>query len=213
MRQNYTGKSEIDYTLTDTFVAAQVAGPAPVCRGLWAYSAMADHPAQMCLNGEGRAPLGCSGHPVAQASLCPPGAVWWPPVCDGSRQRGWASQSCRGPGARSPRRRRLTPGRRAGGPARRRQDRAPGRLVVARRCVRGSRVVDRGAGLSAPVLPVRSIGASACPSGDAPSSVGSRREQSGKARTASRNGQASGPKGRLEDVCKVLTRADPLVCG
>ena len=38
--------------------------------------------------------------------------------------------------------------------------------------------------------------------------AGSRRERSGKARTADRFGRASGPQGRLEDVEKVLTVAD-----
>ena len=60
------------------------------------------------------------GAPYWTNDLLDPGAVWWPPVRDGSWWTAGHPRAAGVQGASSPGRRRLSPGRRAGGPARRR---------------------------------------------------------------------------------------------
>ena len=76
------------------------------------------------LRSAGPRPAGPGGAPHRTYDLDQPGAVWLPPVRDGSRCSAGHPGVARVQG-RSPGRRRPCPGRRAGGPARRRQTCAP----------------------------------------------------------------------------------------
>jgi hypothetical protein len=88
-------------------------------RPAWVLSVSASRRAGFAL--PGRARLVQVERPYRTNDLDQAGAVWSPSVRGGCSWGGWASQSCPGPRAGSPGRRRPTPGCRAGGPARRRR--------------------------------------------------------------------------------------------